>query len=114
MMRLGVFRLSEKYSNKRLILNIFALILFAAILIRLVKLQVVMGNEYRIQSENRLISTEVIEAPRGIIMDRNGRPMVTNRQGFSVDITKSGISYDELNDVILKLVNYFDMVNEKL
>ena len=113
MMRLGVFRLSEKYSNKRLILNIFALILFAAILIRLVKLQVVMGNEYRIQSENRLISTEVIEAPRGIIMDRNGRPMVTNRQGFSVDITKSGISYDELNDVILKLVNYFDMVNEK-
>ena len=101
------------FRNKRLILNILALCLFCAILFRLVKLQVVMGDEYRVQSENRLVSQETIEAPRGIIMDRNGKPLVTNKQGFAVEIYKSGISYDELNDIILKLVSLFDRAGEK-
>lgn len=105
--------MGETYSVKRLILNIFVLILFLAIFVRLVKLQVVMGNDYNLQSENRLMSTAVIEAPRGIIMDRNGRPLVTNKLGFAVEINKSDMSYDELNDVILKLVNYFEIVDEK-
>ena len=105
--------MSENYNNKRLILNIFALILFVAILFRLINLQIVKGEDYRVQSENRLVSNEIIEAPRGIIMDRNGKPLVTNRQGFAVDVSKSGISYDELNDIILKLANYFDLAGEK-
>ncbi len=101
------------FRNKRLILNILALCLFCAILFRLVKLQVVMGNEYRVQSENRLVSQETIEAPRGIMMDRNGKPLVTNKQGFAVEMYKSGISYDELNDIILKLTALFDRAGEK-
>lgn len=105
--------MEELRDKKRLILNIFALVLMIAIMIRLVRLQVVMGDSYRIQSENRLVSTEVIEAPRGIIMDRNGKPLVTNKQGFSVDISKSNISYDEINDIVLRLVNYFDIAGEE-
>ena len=105
--------MEERKDRKIIILNIFALLLLAVIIVRLVKLQIVMGDDYRIQSENRLVSTEVIEAPRGIIMDRNGKPLVTNRQGYSVDISKSNVSYDEINDIVLRLVNYFDMVGEK-
>ena len=94
--------------NKRFILNMFSLLLFFAILFHLVNLQLVMGRSYREQSENRLVSQEVIEAPRGVIMDRNGKPLVTNKQGFAVDISKSDMSYDQLNDIILKTVNLLD------
>ncbi len=100
-------------NNKRFILNIFVIILFSAILFRLFKLQVVMGDSYREQSENRLVSQEVIEAPRGIIMDRNGKPLVTNKQGFSVEISKNNITYDRLNDIILKTVDLLDAHGEK-
>ncbi len=99
--------------NKRFILNIFVIILFCAIAFRLFKLQIVMGDSYREQSENRLVSQEVIEAPRGIIMDRNGKPLVTNKQGFSVEISKTDITYDRLNDIILKTVDLLDSYDEK-
>lgn len=99
--------------NKRFILNMFSLLLFFAILFRLVSLQLVMGKSYREQSENRLVSQEVIEAPRGVIMDRNGKPLVTNKQGFAVDISKADMSYDQLNDIILKTVNLLDSLGQK-
>ncbi len=99
--------------NKRFILNIVSLLLFVAILFRLVNLQLVLGNSYREQSENRLVSQEVIEAPRGVIMDRNGKPLVTNKQGFAVEISKSDMSYDQLNDIILKTVNLLDSLGQK-
>lgn len=99
--------------NKRFILNMFSLLLFFAILFRLVNLQLVMGRNYREQSENRLVSQETIEAPRGVIMDRNGKPLVTNKQGFAVDISKSDMSYDQLNDIILKTVNLLDSLGQK-
>ena len=99
--------------NKRFILNMFSLLLFFAIFFRLVNLQIVMGNRYREQSDNRLVYQEVIEAPRGVIMDRNGKPLVTNKQGFSVDINKSDMSYDQLNDIILKTVNLLDSLGQK-
>ncbi len=99
--------------NKSFILNMFCLVLFFAILFRLASLQIVMGRSYREQSENRLVFQEVIEAPRGVIMDRNGKPLVTNKQGFAVDISKSDMSYDQLNDIILKTVNLLDSLGQK-
>ena len=53
----------DRIDTKRLILNIIIVILFLAIFVRLVKLQIVMGNDYRNQAENRLVSTETIFKP---------------------------------------------------
>ena len=105
--------MAEGYKYRRPFLNIIAFLLFFLIFVRLVKLQIVMGNDYAVQSENRLVSTEIIEAPRGIIMDRNGKPIVANRQGFAVEISKRDISYDEVNDIVLRLVNYFELSGEQ-
>ena len=59
---------------------------------------------YLAKSESYLSSMERIPAPRGKILDRYGRPIVSNRLGFSVSFTKSGLSDDELNDLILNTV----------
>jgi len=51
---------------------------------RLAQLQIVQGEYYRERSERRLIRAQTIVAPRGEILDRYGRPLVTNRQGFFI------------------------------
>lgn len=51
---------------------------FAVLFARLFALQVVQGAYYRDLSDGNRIKTEVIKAPRGIIFDRNQRPLVFN------------------------------------
>lgn len=64
---------------------LFPLIIFITagiILFRLFSLQIVQGSYYRSLSDSNRIRTTVIRAPRGIIFDRSGKPLVYNIPGF--------------------------------
>src|SRR3990167_5364219 len=52
------------------------------ILIRLFFLQVIQGNYFRTLSDTNRIKTILIHAPRGIIFDRDKKPLVYNVPGF--------------------------------
>ncbi len=54
------------------------------LLIRLWFLQVLHGPKYLKLSENNRIRLEWINAPRGNILDRHGRPLVSNRPCFNI------------------------------
>lgn len=61
------------------------LFLFAVVIVcigRLVYLQLFQGGYYRKLSDSNRIRTQNIYAPRGIIFDRNGIPLVLNVPGF--------------------------------
>jgi penicillin-binding protein 2 len=59
-------------------------VLFTVLAARLWQLQVVRGREFeRLSFENRL-RMEKVPSPRGIIYDRNGRPLVKNSPYYSV------------------------------
>lgn len=88
----------------KIIYFIIALFCLAA-LSRLVDLQLVHGDEYQTQCRQRLLKTSSIPAPRGDILDRNGRALVTNKTGFSIEIHYvKGMSQEERNELILKLI----------
>lgn len=53
---------------------------------RLVDLQLVKGELYSEESRLKVIKTATIPAPRGEILDRNGKPLVKNKTGFSIEI----------------------------
>lgn len=53
---------------------------------RLFNLQVVNGKQYLEKSERRLSRSVTVKAPRGEILDRYGRPLVTNRTSFAIKI----------------------------
>jgi penicillin-binding protein 2 len=72
----------EGYSKRNFFLPAFAFFLFAIIFLRLFFLQVMQGYYYRYLSDNNRTKTISIHAPRGIIMDRNGTPLVFNVPGF--------------------------------
>jgi penicillin-binding protein 2 len=65
---------------------ICVLAVFAVILVRLVYLQVIMGEKYYTLSLNNRIRLQSIEAPRGSILDHKGRVLVDNRPSFDVNI----------------------------
>lgn len=53
---------------------------------RLWYLQIVKGSFFRDRSENNRLRTIFISAPRGVIHDRNGEPLVSNRPSFNVEL----------------------------
>lgn len=60
----------------------FLVLIFAIILVRLFYLQVLRGNYYKNLSDQNRTRTEVVAAPRGIILDRNARPLVANSASY--------------------------------
>ena len=53
---------------------------------RLWYLQIVKGSFFRDRSENNRLRTIFLPSPRGLIYDRNGEPVVSNRPSFNVEL----------------------------
>ncbi len=87
-----------------LVIYLLIAVCTVACIFRLFDLQIVKGEEYREQSEKRLVRAAPIKAPRGEIVDRYGRPLVTNRMGFYIQIQKLDSDVDSLNHALLELV----------
>lgn len=68
------------------IASILVVVFFTILFLRLWYLQIVQGNYFRNLSENNRIRTVYVEAPRGIIYDRNGEILVTNRPAFNIEL----------------------------
>ena len=60
------------------------LLVFAALFLRLWALQVLSGTHYLRVARSNQLRTIRLEAPRGPILDRNGRVLVDNRGGTAV------------------------------
>lgn len=96
--------------NKRFIFIYIFLAIFAVIcIVRLFDLQIVNGDEYREQAENRLVRACTIKAPRGEIVDRYGVPIVTNSMGYYVLLQSVDRNDSALNEKISALI---DICNE--
>jgi penicillin-binding protein 2 len=53
---------------------------------RLWYLQIMRGSFFRDRSENNRLRTIFIPSPRGIVLDRKGEPLVSNRPSFNVEL----------------------------
>lgn len=78
------------------------LLLFAAVLY---DAQILHGGENRAKSISSNAASETVTASRGIITDRNGKVLVSNRLAYTLVFDRSGFSDDAaLNAAILRLV----------
>lgn len=75
---------------------------------QLFNLQIVNGENYREQSENRLVRETKITAPRGEIYDRYGKVIVTNETSYTVNMYYTKIEKSVLNEALLKLANILE------
>ncbi|MBI4842823.1 MAG: penicillin-binding protein 2 [Nitrospirae bacterium] len=68
---------------------------FAILLLRLFSIQVIKGSRYREISDNNRLKVERVTAPRGIIYDRNGSPLVRNIPFFDISAVREYMPSDE-------------------
>jgi penicillin-binding protein 2 len=92
----------KKNSTRNLFLPIFFAVLFTILFLRIFYLQVIKGYYYRYLSNNNRTKTVVIHAPRGIVFDRDGIPLVFNLPGFRGNINGKTVllNQDEALNII--------------
>ena len=71
-----------------------ALVMFGIIFFRLWYLQVLSGDRYLAEANDNRVRDIVVQAPRGRIVDRNGRLLVDNRSGYAVKINPAKVPED--------------------
>ena len=96
----------KEMQNTRLYLLAALLVLaLTAYLFVLYDVQVIHHDDYAAQAIRSIVRPEKVEASRGIITDRNGKPLVSNRSTydltFDADLLRPG---DDSNEAILRLV----------
>jgi penicillin-binding protein 2 len=72
-----------------------ALFAFAIIFFRLWFLQVLSGDKYLAEANDNRVREIKVQAPRGEIVDRNGRVLVRNRSGYAVKLSPDGLPESE-------------------
>ncbi len=106
---------SEKKRQTVLVFSIIIGLTLFVYLARIFSMQIIEGNEYRIQSELISSKVKVIPAQRGEIYDRNAIvPIATNNDSWAVDITPAEIPSERYDSVLARLAVFLDMPKSEI
>ena len=98
----------EKSNFRYNIITTIVYLIGIIILIQLFNLQIVHGEEYREDSNTKLTRVAKIEAARGSMTDRTGNLLVSTEQGFSLEMYKTKVEDEQLNESILLMTNILE------
>ncbi|HZY44329.1 MAG TPA: hypothetical protein VFF70_06210, partial [Anaerolineae bacterium] len=77
----------QRFSNPRIVVLLaVSLAIMALFVLRLWDLQIIRGADFRALADQNRFRLESVDAPRGIIYDRNGIPLVRNAPSFEIQI----------------------------
>lgn len=100
-----------KKANEKLRFNIITTIVYIVslvLILQLFNLQIINGEEYRQKSNTRLSRESKLEAARGSILDKTGNKLATTKMGFSLELYKSKVDNETLNEAILKMIKVLE------
>lgn len=92
----------KEYHIREIFLPVFLFLIVGGLLVKTFWTQVVRGDYYRGLSDTNRIKTIPVHAPRGVVLDRNGKPLVYNIPGFRE--TVKGKTKVLTNDEALTLI----------
>lgn len=98
----------EKLNFRFNILSTIVYIIGVVILIKLFNMQIINGQEYRENSNTRLSRESTIEAARGNILDRSGNTLVSTDMSFYLEMYKTKVEDEQLNNSILLMTNVLE------
>lgn len=99
----------KKYFKDRLdIIRAITVLIFLVIAFRLGDLQIVKGDYYWKKSETLRMRNISVTAARGPIVDKYGRLLAGNKQSYSVNIMKTDVPRDTLNEIALSTINIIE------
>lgn len=104
----------DKKVNVNLRYNILSVLIYVVgivLIAQLFNLQIVHGAEYREQSNTRLTRESALEAARGAILDKTGTPLVSSSMQFSLEMYKTKVDNNTLNESILNMIKLLEKYN---
>lgn len=104
----------EKTNLRFNIISVLVYVVGIILIAQLFNLQVVNGESYREQSNTRLSRVSEIKAARGSIYDRSGNELAGVKTQNNIEMYKTNISNEELNNSILNLTNLLNQHQIKI
>lgn len=101
----------KQLDKKNIRYNIISMLIYVigiVIIIRLFTLQIVNGKEYLEKSNSRLTRETTIKASRGNIVDCNNNILAGTKIRYSLELYKSKIETEELNNTILRAIDILE------
>ncbi|HEX9930015.1 MAG TPA: penicillin-binding protein 2 [Pyrinomonadaceae bacterium] len=95
-------------------IQVIAFVLLALLGVRLYYLQIVKGDQYKERAENQRVRLLPIPAPRGAILDRQGRVMVDSRQTYNVVLSREEIKNRDINSLLPEYADGLSIDEETL
>lgn len=91
------------------VLGAIAIAVFVVLFVRLWSLQVLSGDQYLAAAQDNQLRTIQVEAPRGTIVDRNGKVIVENVPGTAVKLWVGDLPREGRYDVIKRLAGVLNV-----
>jgi len=95
-------------------LGAVAIAVFGVLFFRLWSLQVLSGDRYLDAAQNNQLRTIRVEAPRGPVLDRNGKMIVGNVPGTAVKLWVADMPKEQRYDMIKRLAAVLDVTPRRL
>ena len=95
---------SQKLRYRLIALSLLFMACMIAYCVTMFDAQIVHGADYRAMSVRTNTTPVPVEASRGILTDRNGKVLVSNRAVYTLIYDPTTVDGDALNDEILKLM----------
>lgn len=73
------------------VVRVLVVSLFATLFARLYYVQVLSGSHYQAQAASQSLRQVVVQPPRGLIVDDQGRPLVANRSSWVVSVDRTAL-----------------------
>jgi penicillin-binding protein 2 len=80
---------AQRSRLRLMVVQVLVFSLFATLFARLYYLQVVSGDSYREAAASQSLREVVVQPPRGLIVDDQGRPLVANRAAWVVSVDRT-------------------------
>ncbi|MCK5350863.1 MAG: penicillin-binding protein 2, partial [Desulfobacula sp.] len=92
--------------------SVCVLFVFAVLFFRLIYLQIIKGEEYRLLSEKNAVRLKSIKPSRGLVFDRNKKLMVDNRPSFNLKIVREDA--DDVEKTVEKVAKLIQVPFQEL
>jgi penicillin-binding protein 2 len=102
-------RLTPQLALRVAILGVVALVTFTILFFRLWSLQVLSGDEHLSAAQNNQLRLVRVEAPRGPILDRRGRVVVSNVAGTAVQLWVGDMPKEGRNELVQRLARVLNV-----
>lgn len=108
------YRLAPQLALRVGVFGVLALVAFTVLFFRLWSLQVLTGDEHLVAAQNNELRLVRVDAPRGPILDRHGRVVVSNVAGTAVQLWVGDLPKEGRYEIVQRLAKVLDVSPREL